>query len=119
MVLTIFGVLLSTSVLLAAPTEGEKTEESYDPLNTMLALNAAIMSVHKVTSTADRIVLDQEYREILTNFAYGNVADDDELINVYNEILDILTREQLQRRDRERFQKAYERQISRVVLVYN
>ena len=71
-VLTIFGVLLSTSVLLAAPTEGEKTEESYDPLNTMLALNAAIMSVHKVTSTADRIVLDQEYREILWKASSGH-----------------------------------------------
>ena len=34
--------------------------EPYDPLNTLMALNAAVVSVNSVVTTGDRIVLDQE-----------------------------------------------------------
>ena len=40
-------------------------EEAYDPQHTMLALNMAIVSIHRIITTQDRIVLDQEYNTII------------------------------------------------------
>ncbi|MBQ9628311.1 MAG: hypothetical protein IJR43_03490, partial [Synergistaceae bacterium] len=41
------------------------SEEKYDPHNTMLALNMAIVSVHRIVTTEDRIVLQHEYDNII------------------------------------------------------
>ena len=47
-------------------------KESYDPQHTMLALNMAIVSIHRIISTQDRIILDQEYNTIINKLALGN-----------------------------------------------
>ena len=59
----ILALILLVSVAFSIPAY---SEENYDPQHTMLALNMAIVSVHKIVTTKDRIVLDQEYNT-LTN----------------------------------------------------
>ena len=43
----------------------------YDPLLTMTALNLAVVSQHRITSTGDRLTLDQEYTGIINNLRIG------------------------------------------------
>ncbi|MBQ8691895.1 MAG: hypothetical protein IJ520_01980, partial [Synergistaceae bacterium] len=51
-------------------------DEQYDPLHTMLALNMAIVSIHRIITTQDRIVLNQEYDNIINKLALGNIESD-------------------------------------------
>ena len=45
--------------------------KKYDPMLTMSALNMAIVSLHRITSTGDRVVLDREYDNIINNLRMG------------------------------------------------
>ena len=62
-------------------------EEKYDPMNTMLALNLAIVSVHRIGQTKDKIVLDHEYQNIINNWALGNIESDNEMLDLYEEMM--------------------------------
>ena len=90
-------------------SENSEDEEAYDPLNTMLALNMAIVSVNKVVTTQDRIVLDQEYNNIINNRRFGNVAYDSKLKKLYDRLLDTLARRKLNMEEAQRFQAVYDR----------
>ena len=85
---TPFGMPLVRAYAQEATTP---SEAPYDSLHTMLSLNMAIMSIFRITKSPDRVVLDQEYRHILNNFAYGNVADDEELMGLYEAVMDNIT----------------------------
>ena len=54
LVIIMLLVMPSYSVEEITPTEG------YDPQNTMLALNMAVVSVHRILTTQSRAVLDDE-----------------------------------------------------------
>ena len=45
--------------LCVAPTASAAADD-YDPVNTVVALNMAVVSVKHMTASRDRIVLDQE-----------------------------------------------------------
>lgn len=66
-------------------------EEPYDPQHTMLALNMAIVSIHRIISTQDRIILDQEYNTIINKLALGNIESDYELTGLYAELMNFIT----------------------------
>lgn len=66
-------------------------QEDYDPQHTMLALNMAIVSVFNIVNTQDRIVLDQEYENIINNLKLGNIEDDYEIKGLYDELLHIIS----------------------------
>ena len=65
----------------------------YDPQHTMLALNMAIVSIHKIVATQDRIVLDQEYSNIINNLSLGNIEADTDLKELYQSMMDIIVKE--------------------------
>lgn len=58
----------------------------YDLQHTMLALNMAIVSIHKIISTQDKIILNQEYDNIINKLAPGNIESDKKLTELYTEV---------------------------------
>ena len=62
----------------------------YDPLLTMTALNMAIVSLHRITSTRDRLILDREYKSIINNIRMGEINADTELTSLYQEIVRVI-----------------------------
>lgn len=60
------------------------TEEAYDPLHTLLALNMARASIIKIIVTKDKMVLEQEYQNIITKLRFGNIASDEDMTKLYN-----------------------------------
>lgn len=48
--------------------------EPYDPLVTIATLNMAISSISNIISSSDRVVLDQEYRNIINNLSVGSIV---------------------------------------------
>ena len=57
--------------------------KNYDSLLTMAALNMAVVSLHRITSTKDRLILDQEYKNIINNLRMGEINADPELTELY------------------------------------
>ena len=62
----------------------------YDPLLTMSALNMAIVSLHRITSSGDRLMLDREYNSIINNLRMGEINADPALIELYQEIVRVI-----------------------------
>ena len=77
-------------------------QKDYDPQNTMLALNMAIVSVNRILTTEDRIVLEWEYDNIINRLALGNIESDSEMKKLYNELLDFITGKRLRQQDAEK-----------------
>ena len=96
------------SVILFSSSVGV-AQEKYDPQHTMLALNMAIMSVNRIISAEDRVVLDHEYKNILNNLKIGEIAADEEIIDVYEGIMDLVTYEKLRSDESERLKELYDR----------
>lgn len=84
-------------------------QEDYDPQHTMLALNMAIVSVFNIVNTQDRIVLDQEYENIINNLKLGNIEDDYEIKGLYDELLHIISNTRLREDEKARFNEKYDR----------
>ncbi len=82
----------------------------YDPQHTMLALNMAIVSIHKIIATQDRIVLDQEYSNIINNLSLGNIEADTDIKELYQNMMDIISRKRLRGEEARRFHERYEQQ---------
>lgn len=90
------AALLAALAMGSVPCRSDAaTEEAYDPINSLLFLNMAVVSVRKVVTTKDRIVLDQEYDHIINNLAVGDVADDYEIKALYSELMDVITKYKL------------------------
>ena len=85
------------------------SEEEYDPQNTMLALNMAIVSVHRIITTQDRIVLQNEYDNIINKLALGNIESDYEMTGLYSELMNFITGKGLRNDEAERFRENYKR----------
>ena len=66
-------------------------EEHYDPQHTVLALNMAVVSIHRILSTNDRAVLEMEYRNIINNLKLGSIESDNEIISLYQELMNTIS----------------------------
>ena len=80
---TICAVVALTLLISIAPASAVE----YDPINTMSAINMAIVSIHRIASSRDRVVLDAEYKNIIDNLSMGNIEDDSELRELYKELM--------------------------------
>ena len=67
----------------------------YDPLLTMSALNMAIVSLHRITSSGDRLILDREYEGIINNLKMAEINADRELMTLYDKILEVIQKGRL------------------------
>ncbi|MBQ7169899.1 MAG: sel1 repeat family protein [Synergistaceae bacterium] len=85
-------------------------EDSYDPQHTMLALNMAVVSVHRILSTQDRIILDAEYQNIINNLSIGNIRSDPEITELYRKLLDVAQGKKLRQDEAAEIQKRYDAQ---------
>ncbi|MBQ6002370.1 MAG: ankyrin repeat domain-containing protein, partial [Synergistaceae bacterium] len=96
----------------------------YDPLLTMSALNMAIVSLHRITSSGDRLILDREYDSIINNLNMGEINADPELMTLYDKILKVIQkgrlrddiREEINTADSQKKQKSIGQIISGNVL---
>ena len=101
-------------VLLAAFLSGfvpaaARAAQDYDPMNTMLALNMAIVSVNRIVSTQDRAVLDQEYNRIISQLALGNIESDQEMTGLYRRLMSVITNKGLRQEEARRIRESYDR----------
>jgi|LSQX01.1.fsa_nt_gb TPR repeat protein len=90
-------------------------EDTYDPQFTMLALNMAVVSVYNIFSTQDRVVLDQEYENIINNLKLGNIEDDKEIKDLYDELLNVIFRTKLKEDERIIFKEKYDLRQKKVL----
>ena len=81
--------------------------EEYDPQHTVLALDMAIVSIQRILNTNDRVVLDMEYRNIISNLKLGNIESDNEIIELYQELMNVIAGKILTHEAHERIQKNY------------
>ena len=82
--------------------------EEYDPLHTISALNMAAVSISRILSTQDRIVLDQEYQSIMNNLNLANIRSDPEITALYLKMLDIISRKRLRAEESSLLQARYD-----------
>ena len=97
-------------VMLAAFSSAAWAEETYDPMNTMLALNMAIVSVRNMTASKDRAVLEQEYDRIINNLRLGDIESDSELVKLYGKLLDTISTYRLTEEEARVFSGLYDNQ---------
>ncbi|MBL3592677.1 MAG: hypothetical protein JMJ93_04080 [Synergistaceae bacterium] len=110
-------VLLLSSLLFALPAPvGAEEKADYDPLYTMLAINACVVSVSETLHYGDRLVLQQEYDSIINNIRFGNVEADDELVSLFQSLLAALHDSLLREAEKEAFLRAYQRNMKRTLL---
>ena len=76
----------------------------------MLALNMAVVSVHRILATENRIILDAEYQNIINNLSIGNIRSDPEITELYRKLLDAAQNKKLRQEESERLKKNYDRQ---------
>lgn len=99
-------VLIIVCALFSIPNAAFAVEP-YDPLVTLVTLNMAISSIGNIISSSDRVVLDQEYRNIINNLSVGSIADDDEVLVLFERMMDIITNETLRIEEEELFRSKY------------
>ena len=105
--------LLLTLILAAFETTAYSHD--YDPQNTMLALNMAIVSVHRILTTQNRAILDDEYQNIINNLNLGSIKSDPEITSLYEKLLDITSRRKLRNEEAEFLRKNYNEQSKRSI----
>ena len=104
------ALLILTVVLFALSPVNLNAEEYYDPQHTMLALNMAAVSVHRILSAQDRIILDAEYQNIINNLSIGNIRSDPEITELYRKLLDVAQNKKLRQEEADEIQKRYDAQ---------
>ena len=108
------ALALAVALLLASLGVGPAwAADSYDPQHTMLALNMAVVSVHKILATQDRIVLNQEYDNIINNLSLGNIESDLDLTSLYQDLMNAISKKRLRGEEARRFQARYDQQAQR------
>ena len=96
-------ILIALSVSWSSSAAAE-----YDPQHTMLALNMAIVSVHRILTTESRAVLEQEYSSIINNLSLGNIESDKDMTALYRDMLSIISRKRISEEDSKRLKSYYD-----------
>ncbi len=110
-VLAVFLALGSQGVSLAQTPAGADDAKAYDPIQTLLCLNYAMESLCKVISYNDIVILDQEYTNIINNINASKIKDD-EIVSIFTHLMDRLTAQKIQDKQKTLVEQNYERQVS-------
>ena len=108
-VILIFAVVFSQSSFVFAEVN------NYDPQHTMLALNMAIVSINKMLTTKSRVVLEQEYQNIINNLSLGNIESDSDMTALYKNMMTIISRKRLREEDSKHLQTFYNAAEKRLI----
>ena len=101
-----------SAIISAMLISDSHAEDSYDPQHTILALNMAAVSVHRILSAQDRITLDAEYQNIINNLSIGNIRSDPEITDLYRKLLDVSHSKRLRQEESEEIRRRYDAQSS-------
>ncbi len=93
-----------------------RADENSDALNTLDALNHAIVSIYKVEKRPSKVTVDEEYKAIINNIAWGNIKDDSEFQDLIREMMNAYTENRLEAKEREMLRRQYEVQVNRAFL---
>ena len=74
----------------------------------MLALNMAIVSVHRILTTQSRAVLEEEYTNIINNLSLGNIDSDRDMTELYRDMLGIISHKRISEGDSKRLKSYYD-----------
>jgi hypothetical protein len=107
---TLFIVVFVLSLF----SEGANATETYDPVQTALALNYCQMSLCRMVTYNDKVVLDQEYENIINNINLKQV-EDREIMQLFLSLMDSLTKSKLIEGDRKWLKKEYEKKVEDAV----
>ena len=107
-VLLAFGLRSTSS---AQTPAGATDANAYDPIQTLLCLNYAMESLCKVISYNDIVILDQEYTNIINNINASKIKDD-EIVSLFTHLMDRLTAQKIQDKQKTIVERNYERQVS-------
>ena len=106
---------LTALLILALSVSSPLHAEDYDPQHTMLALNMAIVSVHRILTTESRAVLEQEYTNIINNLSLGNIARDKDMTDLYRDLLAIISSKRVREEDSKRLKSYYNTAEQRLI----
>ena len=106
---------LTALLILALSVSSPLHAEDYDPQHTMLALNMAIVSVHRILTTESRAVLEQEYTNIINNLSLGNIASDKDMTDLYRDLLAIISSKRVREEDSKRLKSYYNTAEQRLI----
>ncbi len=106
------------------PTVEKTEQEKPSPINTETAhsgrtedeetaklvqtLNLATFSIKKIVETGDRVVLDQEYNNIINNLKLEEIKYEKSISNLFRQIMDAITQSKLSNEEKERFKRIFE-----------
>lgn len=84
--------------------------DKYDPLQTALALNYAMVSLYKIESYNDIIILRQEYENIINNINLSKI-EDEEIVELFTSLMDLDTQTEIYHKNKEFIERKYERKV--------
>lgn len=99
---------LLSALIFVQPLDVHAEEKHYDPQHTVLALNMAAVSIHRIISTNDRAILDTEYRNIINNLKYGNIESDAEIVALFDELIAAIKAKAFSKEARKKLQSNYD-----------
>ena len=59
----------------------------------------AVVSINRILTTQDRVVLEREYDNIINRLALGNIESYPEIIELYQELLNFINGKKLRQED--------------------
>jgi hypothetical protein len=87
------------------------SEEQNKALQTAIVLNYMNVSLNKIVTYNDRVVLDNEYNDIINNINISKI-NDEEVIGLLRLLMTTLTEFTLNEEDRKRLQEAHNKKVS-------
>jgi hypothetical protein len=92
----------------------EKTEDTADSMTAIMALNYSNFSLMTINEYNDRVILDQEYNNIINRINLTMIQDE-EIIDIIKVLMDTLTKYQLNEGDREYLDRVYTKNVENAV----
>lgn len=86
----------------------------YDQYEVLQSINYVVYSISKIESYNDRVILTNEYENIINNLNF-DVINDRKIITLLTDLMDVLTEEIITTRQKERITNRYKKLIERAL----
>lgn len=112
----VMAALLSAVFLFFTGSPVFCREEQASPENTLAALNSCIVAVAEIVSYNDRLLLEREYRDIITNLDFSALQADEELISLFQALMDGITESLLREDAKAQALRFYTKRTERTII---